>query len=124
MEENFRVRVVLLLLLAFLGRMQSAEAQLYRGFISGTVTDSSNAVVAGVQVTITNNGTNISRDTVTNSAGFYRFVAVEPGIYSVVFMQPGFQTQTIPNISVSTAQEVVINRTLVPSGGTTEITVE
>ena len=100
------------------------EAQLTRGFISGTVNDSSNAVIAGVQVTITNTGTNILRDTLTNDTGFYRFVAVEPGTYSVDFKLALFENQRIPTVTVSTAQEIVVNRTLAPSGGATEITVE
>jgi hypothetical protein len=104
--------------------VQWGEAQLYRGFISGTVTDASSAVIAGVQVTITNSATNIVRDTLTNEVGFYRFAAVEPGIYSIQFRLAGFEGQVVSDVSVSTAQEVVINRTLAASGGTTEITVE
>src|SRR5262245_47402776 len=80
-----------------------AEAQLIRGFISGTITDSSNAVIPGVQVSITNTGTNISRDTTTNEIGFYRFVAVEPGNYSVEFRLPGFENRKVPSVTVSTA---------------------
>src|SRR5262249_43120900 len=50
-------------------------AQLTRGFISGIFSDPSSAILAGVQVTTTNTATNISRDTITNDAGFYRFSA-------------------------------------------------
>jgi hypothetical protein len=63
-----------------------SDAQLIRGVVSGTVTDAGNAVISGVQVTLTNTSTNISRQTVTNDLGIYRFVAVEPGEYSAEFI--------------------------------------
>src|SRR6185503_6548347 len=77
------------------GTTQVAAAQLVRGFISGTVTDESNAVVPGVQVIIVHKATNISREGLTNDTGFYRFVAVEPGDYAIEFQIPGFETRRI-----------------------------
>ena len=65
--------------LVFASTINPARAQLTRGFISGTVTDASQALVPGVLVSITNKLTGISRETVSTDAGFYRFVAVEPG---------------------------------------------
>jgi hypothetical protein len=98
-------------------------AQLVRGFISGTVTDASDSAVAGVQITITNKATNISRETFTSESGFYRFVALEPGEYSVAFGLAGFETRKVENVEVRTAQETVINQTLRPGGVSTEVTV-
>src|SRR2546428_9552338 len=71
------------LALTLLCATQIAEAQLVRGFVSGTVTDTTNAILAGVQVTLTNKGTNISRDSVTNDVGFYRFAAGGTGQDSI-----------------------------------------
>src|SRR5262249_28095996 len=99
------VCVAIIALLIGSGAMP-AGAQLTRGFISGIVTDPSNAILPGVQVTITNRATNISRETLTNDVGLYRFVAVEPGTYAVEFKLPGFETRRIAAITVSTAQEV------------------
>jgi outer membrane receptor protein involved in Fe transport len=99
------------------------SAQLTRGFISGIVSDTSSAILAGVQVTITNTATNISRDTVTNDAGFYRFSAVEPGDYTVEFKLAGFEGYKVRSVSVSTAQEVTINQTLNVGGLTTDVSV-
>src|SRR5215469_6255553 len=81
------------------------SAQLTRGFISGIVSDSSSAILAGVQVTITNTATNISRDTITNDAGFYRFSAVEPGDYTAEFKLEGFEGRRVRSVTVNTAQE-------------------
>ena len=97
--------------------------QLIRGFVSGSVTDSTNAIIPGVQIVLTNKQTNIPRQTVTNELGFYRFVAVEPGDYSVEFSKGGFETHKIDSITVKTAQEVVINQTLALAAATVEISV-
>src|SRR5262245_42493085 len=83
MKARVRLRLALFVVATIACTTQWGRAQLIRGFISGTISDSSNAVIPGVQVSITNTGTNISRETTTNEIGFYRFAAVEPGNYSV-----------------------------------------
>jgi len=99
-------------------------AQLTRGFISGTVQDSSGGSIEAVTVTITNLDTNIKRDTTTNSAGVYRFVGVEPGEYSVAFSKSGFESKGLGRISVGTTQEVVVNNTLAIAAMATEVEVK
>ncbi len=109
--------------LVFASTINPARAQLTRGFISGTVTDASQAVVPGVSVSIMNKLTGISRETVSTDAGFYRFVAVEPGTYSVEFKLAGFETRRIDTVTVSTAQEVTLNQTLNVVGVTADVLV-
>jgi outer membrane receptor protein involved in Fe transport len=99
------------------------SAQLTRGFISGVVSDASAAILTGVQVTITNTATNISRDTATNDVGFYRFTAVEPGAYTVQFRLAGFEEHKVSSVTVNTAQEVTINQTLTVGGVGAEVSV-
>jgi outer membrane receptor protein involved in Fe transport len=108
----------------FFWHINPAVAQLTRGFVSGIVTDTMNGVMAGVQVTLTNKGTSITRGTLTNEVGFYRFAAVEPGEYSLEFKIAGFQTHRIDSLTVSTAQEVVINQILNVSNLTEEVSIE
>src|SRR6267378_7783611 len=127
-EENSMLNIrewklFAVLALTLLCAPQIAEAQLVRGFVSGTVTDTTNAILAGVQVTLTNKGTNISRDSVTNDVGFYRFAAVEPGEYSIEFKLGGFESHKVKSIIVNTAQEVVVNQSLAPGGVTTEVSI-
>ena len=109
--------------LVFASTINPARAQLTRGFISGTVTDASQALVPGVLVSITNKLTGISRETVSTDAGFYRFVAVEPGTYSVEFKLAGFETRRIDTVTVNIAQEVTLNQTLNVAGVTTDVLV-
>ncbi|HNY41556.1 MAG TPA: carboxypeptidase-like regulatory domain-containing protein, partial [Bryobacteraceae bacterium] len=99
-----------------------ALAQLTRGYISGTLTDASGAVVAGAAVKIVNAGTNIERSLNTNEVGVYRFAAVEPGNYTVEFAKSGFETKRVGPITVGAAQEVVANEVL--TVGATATTVE
>ncbi|HVF54838.1 MAG TPA: carboxypeptidase regulatory-like domain-containing protein [Pyrinomonadaceae bacterium] len=76
------------------------HAQTSRGTVSGNVTDPNGAVVAGAAVTLTNTETKVDRTTVTNEEGFYRFDAVDPGIYSVKFAAQGFGEVTKTNFPV------------------------
>lgn len=108
---------------AFLMLSGSLHAQLTRGFISGTVTDTSGALVPGAQVSVTNVATNIERQTTTNDAGVYRFVAVEPGNYSVEFKLAGFQSYRASGITVGPTQEVVLNHALVVGAESTTVEV-
>jgi hypothetical protein len=70
------------------------EAQNIFGRISGTVTDSSGAVVADVKVTIINEETKLTRALVTNDSGFYVAPDMPAGSYSVAAERAGFQTST------------------------------
>ena len=51
------------------------------GSISGIVTDSTGAVVAGAKVTATHQSTNSARSAETNSSGAYSITNLEPGPY-------------------------------------------
>src|SRR6266567_3847125 len=66
-------------------------AQTNAGRISGTVTDSSGAVIAGANVVITNQGTALKWKAVTNSSGFYVVTSLPVGGYSVEIEGAGFR---------------------------------
>src|SRR5262245_56150655 len=99
------------------------RAQLIRGFVSGTVTDSGGALVPAVQITLMNVSTNVARTTETSISGSYRFVAVDPGEYSIEFRLPGFETRRVANVNVTTAQELVLDQTLTVGEVVTEVSV-
>jgi hypothetical protein len=62
------------------------------GAITGTITDPSGAVVAGVKVTVTDIATNVSQSTMTNSAGAYLFSDMSPITYTITAAKAGFRT--------------------------------
>src|SRR6266550_4294790 len=98
--------------IALLVSCSVSNAQLTRGFISGTVQDSVGGAIEGVKIAITNLDTGIGRSTVTNGSGVYRFVAVEPGAYRAEFSKIGFESRQISQLQVGTTQELVLNGTL------------
>ena len=64
------------------------------GGIGGNVTDDSGAAIAGATVEATDVLDAVTRDTVTNSEGAYRFPSLIPGTYSVTIKKEGFATFT------------------------------
>src|SRR5712692_2733154 len=80
--KNSRSPVPLLLALLVAGAADLG-AQSNAGRISGTVTDSSGAVLPGVAVTVSQQGTGLSRTVPTDAAGAYLFVSLPVGTYDV-----------------------------------------
>jgi hypothetical protein len=98
------------LFLTFLFLLPSgASAQEARATISGTATDSSGAVVAGAQVTITNVDTGVSFVATTNGAGQYRFLFLNPGNYRVSAELAGFKTFVREHILLQVSQATTID---------------
>ena len=58
---------------------QSLHAQVDTGTITGTISDSSSAVVGGAKVTLTNEGTSAALSTTADSGGGYTFTPVRIG---------------------------------------------
>lgn len=72
--------------------------------ITGTVTDTSGAAVAGATVTLTNQGTRVSLTTTTNDSGQYTFDLIQAGDYEVSVEREGFKKY------VSTGNAVFVNQ--------------
>ena len=73
----------------------------YGASIQGTVLDKSGATVAGAKVTVTNQATGVSRNTVSGDSGFYRIPGLTPGAYKVDVEAATFKKQTTPNVIVA-----------------------
>ena len=111
------VAVLILFELAAFGQVGSSS-------LSGTVFDSSGAVIPGAKIELKNEATTVTRETVANSVGYFSLVAIQPGSYTVAISAPGFATweqrgivlysnesRTLPNISLkvaAAAQEVTV----------------
>src|SRR5579884_2957722 len=87
----------------------SAFAQAGRGSISGTITDTSGAVVPGVQVVLLDKETGATQHTVSSSAGLYSFVSLNPGEYQVTASHGGFASVQREKIMVSVDQMTEVN---------------
>src|SRR5437016_12637379 len=91
---------------------QLAFAQVNTATISGTVHDSSGAVLPGANVAIQNQDTGISRTVTTNETGRYSAPALGLGNYRVTAQLQGFQSQVRSGIALTVGREAVLDFTL------------
>jgi hypothetical protein len=87
------------------------SAQSFQGGLRGTVKDPQ-GVIPGVTVILTNEQTNVSRDTITNSAGEYSFPAVDPATYTVRAAVTGFKKFERKGVPIGTQQFFTLDITL------------
>jgi len=85
--------------------------------------NSSQAVIPGVTVTATNEGTNISTTSVSNEAGLYVFVNLVPGTYTLTCELQGFKRYINKGLVFQVGASVTINITLETGEVNTEVVV-
>ena len=112
-----RLRFVLLLVgvLLWCGGA-SAAAQGTTSRVVGTVADSAGGNVPGATVTLTNEATGVSFNTVSNETGSYSFEAVQVGQYTLTVELQGFKKFVSTNNPVNIGDPATINATLTPGG--------
>jgi len=113
--------LVLLSLCLALSSAKLLYAQANAG-ITGTVTDSTGAIVSGATVTITDQGTGQENHATTSSAGTYSVTGLTPGVYSVTVEATGFKKEVQHSVNVEVSTNATINVTL--AAGATSETVE
>ncbi len=86
--------------------------QTSRGTVSGVIKDANGAVIPGAEITLINTETTVSRSTVANDEGFYRFDAVDLGTYSVRVAAPSFSTAVKSGVTVTANQTVAVDADL------------
>src|SRR5579875_3547862 len=82
------------------------------GSISGTVKDSSGAVVPAVKLTLTSIGTGAQLTTTTNPQGEFQFLDLAPATYSLVAEANGFKRVTVNSVLVQVDQITHLELTL------------
>ena len=114
----------LLLILLLLVPASAGLAQGTTSRISGTVTDSSGAVVPSALVTAINDDTGISYKTKSSSSGTYAFDSLQLGRYTIRAEAPGFKqfvsTGNVLSIGVPTS----VDPKLQAGGGSETVTIE
>jgi hypothetical protein len=98
-------------------------AQTNRATITGTVTDTSGAVVNDVDVTATNTATNVPTATVSNHDGIYVLPNLVPGTYSVEFKKNGYEILLRPAVTVNSTEVARIDAALKVGAVTDTVTV-
>src|SRR5690242_15961191 len=94
------------------------------GALTGTVTDSSGAVVPNATVTATSVDTGQARTATTGADGAYAIGLLSPGNYRVKFEAPGFKTVEIPSATITVTETAVLDRALEVGAQAQTITVE
>jgi hypothetical protein len=87
----------------------AVNGQEYRGRVQGTVADSSDAIIAGASLTLTNVNTGVAVTRLTDAYGHYLFDLVEPGTYTVAAEQPGFRRFVQENVLVQNRADITVN---------------
>ena len=87
-------------------------AQTSFGTILGAVSDESGAVVPGVTVTVTNEGTGNSRVVSTSEAGGFAVPSLPPAVYSVSAEMPGFSQAQQSGVQLAVNQTLRVDLTL------------
>ena len=119
-----RLRLLLpLLLLSLACCSRFATAQQTLGAISGTVTDTSGAVVPNTQVTLVSSGTGLTRSIQTRSNGEYGFDNLAVGTYTVSYQHDGFDTAKFEQVQVQADRTVTLSPKLRPGSVSTSIDV-
>src|SRR5687768_10131033 len=114
-------------LVAFLGLTVSFApgtllAQTSMGAVAGTVTDGTGAIVPGATVTLVSAATNVQSVRHSDSKGYFTFVNVRPGTYSLTVELPGFSKAQVKDFTVGVNETVARNVAL--TVGNTEETLE
>jgi hypothetical protein len=82
------------------------------GVISGTVLDSSGAVLPGVEVAVQNLETGATRAAVSNGTGRYSVLSLPIGRYEVRAQKEGFRAEVRTGISLAVGQEDTVDLVL------------
>lgn len=95
-------------------------AQANKGIISGTVTDTSGAVVVGANVEVKDVGTGITYPAVTDSQGHYLIPELLVGNYQVQASKTGFRTMVHSGITLTVGVHLLVDFEL-PVGEAKEV---
>lgn len=120
-----RLKLVAVSLIALLMCCASAWAQEVTGRISGTVKDSTGAVVTGAKVTLTDTDKNIVVATQqTTATGDFSFPQLPIGHYSLTVESANFQKFVQTGITLSVSQKLTLFPTLQVGSSSQEVTVQ
>src|ERR1035437_5914460 len=105
------VRAIALLILVIMAWIPG-QAQTTSGTVTGTVHDSSGAIIVDAQVRLINTLTGVVQKTSTGQTGDYQFLIVPPGVYAVEVESGGFKTFRRAGIIVEVNRSLAVPATL------------
>ena len=94
------------------------------GALTGTVTDSSGAVIPNVTVTAVSSASGATRTATTGSDGSFNMGLLPLGLYTVKFEAVGFNTAEVGPIEVKVTETATLNRVLQVGTQTQQVVVQ
>jgi carboxypeptidase family protein/TonB-dependent receptor-like protein len=116
-------RSIIFIVCALVLHASTAAAQVDRASLTGTVKDSSDAVVPGATVTARNIGTTVPSQAVTDSQGTYVIAGLIPGYYLVEVELSGFNKMS-RTVDLETGQRARVDFKLAVGAVEQNVTVE
>ena len=83
--------------------------------LNGMVSDSTGAAVPGTSVSVIDRNGAVLATAITDSSGVYSFDALPSGQYGLTFEHPGFKTNAVSQVTVTTGENRVDKRLIVGS---------
>jgi hypothetical protein len=87
----------------------AAHAQTDTATLSGTVSDTTGAIVPAVSVTVTNTATGLKQSGTSNSAGLFTIPLLPPGNYTLSVQHPGFAPVEMRNVVLQVGARVALD---------------
>ena len=124
--NRFNRGILYFVLLAALGVFCGTQlsAQDATGRVVGIIYDQSGGVIADASVTVTNVATHISRETTSDSTGFYQVLSLPVGDYTVSVQHQGFRSATTAQSKLEINQTLKLDVKMEIGSATETITVE
>ena len=126
LRDLLRISLVVALSLLLPWRIAGQDTQQKpngRAALHGAVRDTTDAVVPGASVVLTN-GAGLKRESQTDANGAYSFAGLDAGNYSLTISAPNFGVKVLDNIPLADGIDSPLDVTLEPAGAKTEISVE
>jgi hypothetical protein len=120
-------RTTIAFVIAFMAVSLAATAPLYaqnRASITGTVRDSTGAVLPSAQVAVTDVATGVTLKTATNTEGDYLVAGLPESTYNLKIAASGFKTFEAIGVVLSVGQKARIDASLEVGQVTTEVSVQ
>ena len=120
-KRVFALAVVSMLVVAPAGMLHGQSAG--TGTITGTVTDTTGAVVPNATVTLTDTDTSVSHTVTSTGAGTYTAPFLQPGHYEVIVTAPGMSKVDTKDLTLNVGQTLTVDASLPVGATATEVTV-
>ena len=96
----------------FLFGAATVYAQTGQGTLTGSVTDSSGAIISGVSVIVRNQNTGFTYNAGTTQEGIYRVPYLNVGSYEITYEAPGFKKLARKDIPIRSTETLRLDVTL------------